>query len=413
MKILAGLCVCACTLMACVASQDLPAVRQPTPTPSMAVVEATPVPQASSPAVWTAPVAGRLLILSLPQESSSWGIQLERGAFQVMLFESGQVPRLLLPHAFKASVVWSPDSEQFTYMEVSPDQRLGLGVYDLRTGTRSLVSDTVGKLESVTPFWSWRSDPATASSEGVYLFPFGSGAAEMYLYQPGVQPARKLTGFQSVEGPSFQVSQPDWFAGLEQGRPVSKVAYVAGTEDNAEIFVSDLTVQDGPLPLATNLTRHAAQDTQPKWSPDGRHVLFLSTREGVLEPFLMNAEGRDIRRLLVQAPQSMELEFADWSPDGQQVVLVYRGDIYVVQADGSGLRLLTSESGLGYNRDPVWSPDSRQIAFVSHLNEGGSDVFVVQADGSGLLNLTHSLKRLEAAVLWAPAARGGNQDEGF
>src|SRR5262245_28165673 len=59
-------------------------------------------------------------------------------------------------------------------------------------------------------------------------------------------------------------------------------------------------------------------------------------------------------------------------------------DLYVVNPDGSGQRLLAREAGLGW--DIVWSPDGREIAFLRQANQGG--LYAVSADGSGERLLT-------------------------
>ena len=68
-------------------------------------------------------------------------------------------------------------------------------------------------------------------------------------------------------------------------------------------------------------------------------------------------------------------------------------EIYVMNADGSGQRRLTRNPALdGY---PTWSPDGQKIAFVSQRDDNAksglvrSEVYVVNADGSGLQRLTH------------------------
>ena len=54
-------------------------------------------------------------------------------------------------------------------------------------------------------------------------------------------------------------------------------------------------------------------------------------------------------------------------------------EIYVINADGSGLTNLTNDPGNDY--DPDWSPDGRQIAFSS-TRDGNYEIYVMNADGS-------------------------------
>ena len=89
----------------------------------------------------------------------------------------------------------------------------------------------------------------------------------------------------------------------------------------------------------------------------------------------MNADGSEQRRLTSEAWGG---ELA-WSPLGNKIAFVSRRDgnaeIYVMNADGSGQRNLTRNT-VG-DRNPVWSPDGRRIAFESNWQ-----VNVMNADGS-------------------------------
>ena len=60
-------------------------------------------------------------------------------------------------------------------------------------------------------------------------------------------------------------------------------------------------------------------------------------------------------------------------------------DIFVMNADGTGLRQLTHDSGDNYA--PTWSPDANSIAFVS-TRCGSHEIYVMNADGTGVVQLT-------------------------
>ncbi len=73
------------------------------------------------------------------------------------------------------------------------------------------------------------------------------------------------------------------------------------------------------------------------------------------------------------------------SPDGTTIAFSYKGDIYTVPSTGGAARQVTSNAE--YDAYPVWSPDSRQIAFASS-REGSLDVYVVDRHGGAPTRLT-------------------------
>ncbi len=73
-------------------------------------------------------------------------------------------------------------------------------------------------------------------------------------------------------------------------------------------------------------------------------------------------------------------------------------DIYVINANGSGLTQLTTEPGNDF--DPSWSPDGKRIAYRS-IRDGNSEIFVMNADGSGKANLTNHPEE-DLAPVWLP-----------
>lgn len=71
------------------------------------------------------------------------------------------------------------------------------------------------------------------------------------------------------------------------------------------------------------------------------------------------------------------------SPDGTTIAFTYKGDIYTVPSTGGRATQITTNPA--FDTEPVWSPDSKQIAFASD-RMGSLDVFVVSSEGGTRIN---------------------------
>ena len=137
----------------------------------------------------------------------------------------------------------------------------------------------------------------------------------------------------------------------------------------------------------------------PAWSPDGKRLVFMSIQEdfgAVRDPnydvFVVNVDGSGLRQL---TDWRGEDGWADWSPDGKRIVYTTTRDnrgqfldghqphrtLWVMDADGSDQRRLVDAWG-SY---PDWSRDGRYILFTrSPLARWDERLAVVRPDGSGL-----------------------------
>lgn len=89
--------------------------------------------------------------------------------------------------------------------------------------------------------------------------------------------------------------------------------------------------------------------------------------------------------LTSSAATPLWLRDAKISPDGKEIAFTYKGDIYKVASTGGKATRLTATDD--YESVPVWSPDSRKIAFASD-RQGGQDIYVMSADGTSISRLT-------------------------
>ena len=140
--------------------------------------------------------------------------------------------------------------------------------------------------------------------------------------------------------------------------------------------------------------------TDPAWSPDGTQIAFASAREGSFDIYVVKADGSDTRRLTSSNDHDRG---PSWSPDGRRIAFSRSSDggkVWVMNADGTGSRRLTDE--LAEEGEPAWSPDGRWIAY-SHRATGTDirEIRVARPDGSGQRNVT-SLLAKSYAPDWAP-----------
>ena len=138
------------------------------------------------------------------------------------------------------------------------------------------------------------------------------------------------------------------------------------------------------------------------WFPDGKRILFhgANGETKALQICSANADGTDIK-VIFSEPDTASF-FPTLSPDAKKIAFVTNRDgddeIYVIGADGKGLRRITKDDG--NDTDPTWSPDGQWIAFASD-RDGDFEIFVVRADGTGLRQITSNTAS-DNSPAWAP-----------
>lgn len=142
-----------------------------------------------------------------------------------------------------------------------------------------------------------------------------------------------------------------------------------------------------PVPMAPVI------DAYPSASPDGRRIAFHSSRDGVNQVYVVDADGNHLQRLTDHPGGSLTPK---WSPDGKTIVYT-RGvnessDIWLMDADGGHQRALVATAG--DDSHPQFTPDGVAIVFnTSRPAEGGGDgawddIHVVGVDGSGMRRIS-------------------------
>ncbi|NND33244.1 MAG: DUF5050 domain-containing protein [Saprospiraceae bacterium] len=168
------------------------------------------------------------------------------------------------------------------------------------------------------------------------------------------------------------------------------IYFYSGRDKNSEVYSMRA---DGSNPI--RMTNHLAKDVLPVPSPDGKLIAFMSDRDTLSRNlYVMNADGSDVRSLTQNTAYE---ESPSWSPDGTKLLFTRQlrdpndtthaanGEIHLISLEDSEVTRVTNKEG--YDSGAEFSPDGRKIAFYG-LNNDLWDLFIMNADGSGLFNLT-------------------------
>ncbi len=219
-------------------------------------------------------------------------------------------------------------------------------------------------------------------------------------------------------------------------------------------MADDVWMFDFKTGQVTNLTNDPSQDICPMWGPDNR-IYFISDRDGRMNLFSTDLTGKDTKQLTtfkdydIKFPSigkdaivfeqagyiwrydlasgqsavvpidikedfasgrsamvdaSKHVESATSAPDGQRVIVVARGDLYSVPAKDGAPRNLTRTSN-AHERDAVWSPDGKWIAYNSDAT-GENELYVRSQDGKGEpTQLTNNADTYFYAAIWSPDSK--------
>jgi Tol biopolymer transport system component len=196
----------------------------------------------------------------------------------------------------------------------------------------------------------------------------------------------------AASGPSHSASEP-------QG----KIAYSSRfwpkddrVVDNWELFVKTLDGGD-----SVRLTRNPrCSEVWPSWSRSGRWLAFGCGWGPSAGIYVVDDRG-SARRSVVTLPNG-RVNGTAWSPDERKIAFGARG-IWVVNADGTGLRRLTG----GRDSSPTWSRDGRSIAYHHErrpdLSTGDvfTEVLLMRANGTG----HHRIAKRASSPAWSPDGR--------
>lgn len=157
--------------------------------------------------------------------------------------------------------------------------------------------------------------------------------------------------------------------------PASIGRFVYSSSTDAKDY--DLYISGGG-----SIAPHPAADGGAAWSPDGRHIVFTSSRTGQGDLYLTDVNTIEAPpRRLTRDPEASEL-YVSWSPDGSSLTWVghsSRGDnIWILPSLDGQAQQLTNWKGSQIR--PTWSPAGGRVAFYANAQEDDRfDLYVMDA----------------------------------
>ena len=174
-----------------------------------------------------------------------------------------------------------------------------------------------------------------------------------------------------------------------------KIVFTSRHDGSGEIYTMN---PDGSQPVS--LTRDfLAMNREPVWSPTGEQILFVSNRDGVLDLYLMDAAGKNIRRVFEKVARRQN---PTWAPDGKRIAYLDYDEwaIYTADIDGGEVKRIAMTGKTGGK--PAWSPDGSEIAYV-FAGDRNYQIRIINIETGASRTLRHSEPRVRVTDPdWSP-----------
>jgi dipeptidyl aminopeptidase/acylaminoacyl peptidase len=282
----------------------------------------------------------------------------------------------------------------------------GLGPVALSPDGRQFAIARNGQIELVSSEGGWPTvlTSTTGGKQGPRWSPDGtslafiSEGAVWKVSASGGQPVRLTEGGKGAGDPRTAADRdPQW-------SPDGKwILFETGRRGNSDLGVVS---RDGLT--TTLLTTSPADEGSAVWSPDGTHIAYVerspehfSGRLFVAEFDTASGRFKSDAKAIYTAKEDRgggwSIRRPEWTPDGKALAVVLQDSgwdkVYLISADGGAPQAITT--GQSEDENPVFSPDGKQIAFVSNRdNAEERRIWIADSDGGH----PHPLPRIRTGI---------------
>ncbi len=233
--------------------------------------------------------------------------------------------------------------------------------------------------------WSIYSPRIAPGGEKVVFASAHEGQDNIYIINQDGSNLKRLTGPARAKRDGYASWSPDG----------AKLVFFREYSYCNDIYVMDNTGND-----QTNLTNIRSLGTLSSnsfsefpWSPDSKRVVFTSNRNGFLNIYIMDRNGKNIRQITNNL--KTQTYGAVWAPNRNVIAYVSteelngETDIYTLNVDSPRAKPINITKSPYHDTSPVWSPDGTQILFVSN-RDSDNELYIMNSDGSNVRRVTHT-----------------------
>ena len=325
--------------------------------------------------------------------------------------------------AYRMNSSWDEERRNYRGGQNKP-----IWIVDLKT--HDLVTPPFTNSKDVDPVWVGRS---------VYFLSDRDGISNVWAFDPGNKQLRQITKFTDFDVKSIDASgnsvvfeqagrihaldassgrtrvvdivatgdfpwmMPKWedVASRVTNLAISPTGKRAVVEARGEIFTIPTDKGD-----VRNLTRSAgAADRDPAWSPDGKYISYFSDKSGEYRLVIAPQDGvTPAREIELKNPKHYYT--ASWSPDSKKILFTDTDlKVWVVDVESGAAKVVGSDPWMVPTRtlNPVWSPDSKWVAYSSRLRSLYHAIFISNVETGA----THQVTDALADAVWPAWDAGG------
>ena len=279
-----------------------------------------------------------------------------RSGLWVVNVDSGEKRPIATEDSVQPS--WSPAGSRIAFWAArGPQRQRDILTISAAGGDAVLVTDDAAL--DWNPVWA---------PDGKSLFFASSRGGSMNLWRVPIDEAsgRPL-------GQPEPLTVPSRFVGhISVSADGSRIAYCSNElEQNVQRITMD-PASEKILPEPEWVTTGSQPWGGLDVAPDGQSIVLYSIRSQE-DVFVARADGTGLRQLTNDAAND---RYPKWSPDGRRIVFYSNRaggwEAWMINVDGSGLTQLTRQSGAHY---PLWSPDGSRMAFTDLVEQRGVSIF--------------------------------------